>query len=430
MTVLLRNIILTALCVFFTHNSQAELSIEITEGIESAVPIAVVPFSWQGGTAQPPVNVSTIVQSDLGHSGYFKALPVRDMLTRPTNASVIRFRNWKALGQEFLLIGQVSQQGALYSIQFQLFDVYKHEQLMGYRMTAPAKELRNAAHKVSDIVYQKLTGIKGSFGSKIAYITSVTSANKRKVYKLEVADVDGYNPKTIVASVEPIMSPAWSPDGKKIAYVSFEKRKPAVYIQTLATGKRVRISDFNGINGAPAWSPDGKQLALTLSKDGSPDIYKVNLATGAFVKMTRSYAIDTEPGWSPDGRYIIFTSDRGGKPQLYMMPSAGGRVSRLTFEGDYNARGRFSPDGKSIVMVHANRGDYRIAVMDVASKAINILTPGRLDEAPSFSPNGQMVLYASQKRYRGVLSAVSVDGRMHQKLVLSHGDVREPAWGP
>ncbi len=425
--VLLRKLILGGFFWMWAGVSLAALTIEITKGVETAVPIAVVPFTGQGTL---PVDVAAVVQSDLSRSGYFKTLPERDMLTRPTDAASVRFRNWRALGQDYLLIGQISPNGSRQNVQFQLFDVYKGEQIMGYRLTVSPYELRRTAHRISDLVFEKLTGKPGVFSTRIAYVTSSGSGKGKKQYKLQVADADGYNPRTIASSSEPLMSPAWSPDGKKIAYVSFERKRSAVYVQTLATGQRQRVSALKGINGAPAFSPDGNRLALTLSKDGSPDIYILNLQNKSLLKLTKSYAIDTEPAWSPDGRHIIFTSDRGGKPQIYMIPSQGGRASRLTFSGDYNARGRFSSDGKSIVMVHANRGDYRIAVMDMATRTVNVLTAGPLDESPSFAPNGTMVLYASKKGGNSVLAAISVDGGMQQKLAFASGEVREPAWAP
>ncbi len=428
MSIFLRRILLVSLVILFVPLARAELTIEITKGVETAVPIAVVPFGWQGAARQSPVNLSSVVKADLTRSGLFKALPASDMLTTPTETEKVRFRNWQALGQEYLVIGKVNQIDNRYQVQFQLFDVYKGEQLIGYRLTVPGSELRRTAHHISDLVYEKLTGKKGVFSSRIAYITSYTKANKRKLYKLLVADADGFNPKTIASSAEPLMSPVWSPDNKKIAYVSFENKRSAIYIQTLATGKRIKVAAYRGINGAPAFSPDGTRLALTLSKDGSADIYVLDLNKKSLMKVTKSYGIDTEPTWSPDGKTIVYTSDRGGKPQLYTVSSRGGRTSRLTFDGDYNAGAQFSPDGKSIAMVHANRGDYRIAVMDVATRTINVLTAGRYDESPSFSANGDMVLYASRKGNRSVLSAVSVDGKMQQSFTFDNGQVREPAW--
>jgi TolB protein len=425
----IKKIVLVALWGLISQLAQAGLTIEITKGVETAVPIAVVPFASQAVTPVA-VDLAEVIQSDLARSGYFKTLPERDMLSKPSDAASVRFRNWQALGQDYLLIGQVGQSSGRYNVQFQLFDVYKSEQIMGYRLTVSSNELRRTAHHISDLVFEKLTGKKGVFNTRIAYITSNTPVSGKKEYKLQVADSDGYGPKTIAVSADPLMSPAWSPDGKKIAYVSFERRRASIYIQTLTSGKREKVASFKGINGAPAFSPDGRHLAITLSKDGSPDIYVMNLHNRLLQKLTKSYAIDTEPAWSPDGEHIIFTSDRGGKPQLYTIPSRGGRVTRLTFTGDYNARGRFSHDGKHIVMVHANRGDYRIAVMDMATRTVNILTAGPLDESPSFSPNDAMVLYAAKQGGKPILSAVSMDGRMQQKLAFEGGEVREPAWAP
>jgi len=419
------------LIVLFGFNVQighaAPLTIEITEGVESAVPVAVVPFASQGA----PVNISAVVNADLERSGYFKMMDEQGMPGRPSTAAAVNFKDWQAVGQNYLVIGQVVEAGGgQYNVQFQLLDVYSSGQLLGYRMTSSAADLRRTAHHISDLIFEKLTGKKGVFSGRIAYITTNNQGNKQQSHQLQVADADGFNPQTVASSVEPLMSPSWSPDGKKMAYVSFERKSAAIYVQTLATGERTRVAEYPGINGAPAWSPDGTRLALTLSKDGSPDIYVLNLSTRSLNRLTRSFAIDTEPTWSPDGGNIVFTSDRGGKPQLYIVPSQGGQEKRLTFSGDYNARASFSPDGKSLVMVHGNGNDYRIAVMELATRAINVLTSGRSDESPSFAPNGSMILYASKKGRTGFLSAVSLDGKMQQKLVFNSGEVREPAWAP
>jgi len=353
------------------------------------------------------------------------------MPARPSTVAEVNFKDWQGLGQNYLVIGQVSDTGGgQYNVQFQLLDVYKNGQLLGYRMTSSADDLRRTAHHISDLIFEKLTGKKGVFSGRIAYITTNNQGNKQQSHQLQVADADGFNPQTVASSVEPLMSPSWSPDGKKMAYVSFERKSAAIYVQTLATGERTRVAEFPGINGAPAWSPDGTKLALTLSKDGSPDIYVLNLSTRSLTRLTKTFAIDTEPSWSPDGRSIVFTSDRGGSPQIYSVPSQGGQEKRLTFSGDYNARASFSPDGKSIVMVHGNGNDYRIAVMELASRSINVLTSGRSDESPSFAPNGSMILYASKKGRTGFLSAVSLDGKMQEKMAFNSGEVREPAWAP
>ena len=426
--VFFRRILLIVLFGFNVPISHAApLTIEITEGVESAVPIAVVPFASQSA----PVHISAVVNADLERSGFFKMMAEQSMPSRPTTIAAVNYNEWQTVGQNYLVIGQVGDAGGgQYNVQFQLLDVYKSGQLLGYRMTSSAADLRRTAHHISDLIFEKLTGKKGVFSGRIAYITTNNQGNKQQSHQLQVADADGFNPQTVASSVEPLMSPAWSPDGKKMAYVSFERKSAAIYVQTLATGERTRVAEFPGINGAPAWSPDGSRLALTLSKDGSPDIYVLNLATRSLNKLTKSFAIDTEPSWSPDGSSIVFTSDRGGKPQIYSVSSQGGQEKRLTFSGDYNARASFSPDGKSIVMVHGNGNDYRIAVMELASRSINVLTGGRSDESPSFAPNGTMILYASKKGNTGFLSAVSLDGKMQQKMVFNSGEVREPAWAP
>jgi len=386
-----------------------------------------VPFAQQGSIGN--IKISDVVDSDLGGSGFFKPLSEDDMLTKPSEPERVNFKDWQVLGQDYLVIGQVVGNGGSYNIQFHLFNVHNGELLMGYRLTVGTNELRRASHHISDLIYEKITGRKGAFNTRIAYVTSVPK-NGGKQYMLQVADADGFNPRTIAESPEPIMAPAWSPDGSKIAYVSFHTKRSEIYVQTLATGQRESVSSYHGINGAPAFSPDGGRLAITLSKDGSPDVYVLDLASRNLTRLTSSLAIDTEPNWSADGTSIVFTSDQGGKPQLYLIPSSGGKATRLTFQGDYNARGRFSADGKSLAMVTANGGDYRIAVMDLASRTVNVLTDGRLDDSPSFAPNGSMVLFSANKGGRSVLSVVTTDGAMQQKLAFESGEVREPAWGP
>jgi TolB protein len=418
-------ILATAIGTCFAPAVNAEMSIEITEGIESAMPIAIVPFANQGA----PLDVSSIVDSDLARSGYFKTLSAQRMPERPTTADAIHFANWQAAGQNYVVIGRVQPSGGQFNIEFQLFDVSNGSSLLGYRMTVPASELRKAGHHISDLIYERLLGKKGIFSGRIAYITSTRNGTQAN-HKIMVADADGANAQAIATSAEPLMSPAWSPDARRLAYVSFENKTASIITQTLATGQREKVAEFPGINGAPAWSPDGSKLAVTLSKDGNPDIYILDLGSRNVSKLTKNRAIDTEPTWSPDGRNIVFTSDRGGKPQLYSIPVQGGEEKRITFSGSYNARASFSPDGKFLTMVHANGGDYRIGVMEVNSKSISVLTSGPLDESPSFAPNGDMILYASRKGNTGYLSAVSINGRMQQKLVFDSMEVREPAWSP
>ncbi|ORU93424.1 MAG: translocation protein TolB [Cycloclasticus sp. symbiont of Poecilosclerida sp. N] len=409
----------------------AALKIEITQGISSAQPIAIVPFSSQqilGGLA---VDIAQVVSDDLARSGRFKPLARTDMLSKPSTSEQVNFRNWQALGQDNLVIGKVTPNvNGMLEVQFQLFDVYKGEQLIGFSIPTSHSGLRVAAHRMSDLIYEKLTGQKGAFSTRMAYVTSMRDVMGKLEYKVQVADADGYGTKTIVTSTEPIMSPSWSPRGDKISYVSYEGGRSSIYTQILKTGQREKLRSFKGINGAPSWSPDGSQLALTLSKAGSADIYIYNVISRSFRRLTKSYAIDTEPDWSPDGRQIIFTSDRGGKPQIYRISVDGGEAVRVTFEGSYNARASYSPDGKHITMVHRVQGEYRIATLDLKTGLTNILTDGRLDESPSYAPNGSMILYSTNDGLKSILAAVSSDGKVRQKLRLQGGEVREPAWSP
>jgi len=413
------------------HTALADLTIEITEGVEGALPIAVVPFGWQGAGGVPPVDVADVINADLQRSGRFKTIPRGDMLSRPTAGEEVEFKDWRALNAENLVVGQIRPQGTGgYEIRFQLFDVFRGEQLTGYTIPTTLPNLRATAHRIADLIYEKLLGVPGAFATRVAYITSVKQADGKTRIDLNVADADGYNPETIVSSSEPLMSPAWSPDGRKIAYVSFEGGQSAIYVQEVYTGQRQKVTSFKGINGAPAWSPDGRKLAMTLSKDGNPDIFVFDLATRKLTPVTRHYAIDTEAAWSPDGRYLVFTSDRGGKPQIYRVSAFGGQAERVTFQGSYNARASYSPDGKLLTLVTRDDGNYRIAVQDLSSGVMQVLSQGSLDESPSFAPNGSMIIYASKAGGRGVLAAVSVDGRVRQRLALQEGDVREPVWSP
>ena len=423
--------IIALLSLFTSVQVSANLVIEITEGAEGALPIAIVPFKWGGPADQKPAHdVGAIISADLKRSGRFNPLSSSKMLAKPSTGDEVDFRDWRALAMENIVVGQVQANGTGgYLVRFQLFDVFRGEQVTGYTVPTTASDLRSTAHHISDIIYETLTGDVGAFATRIAYVTSIKTGAKDTV-SLRIADADGYNPQTIVSSSEPIMSPAWSPDGKKLAYVSYEKRKPSIFVQEVFTGRREKMTSFKGINGAPAWSPDGRNLAMTLSKGGNPDIYILNLQTKKLRALTNHWAIDTEPAWSPDGKQIVFTSDRGGKPQIYQVAVAGGQATRLTFEGGYNARASYSPDGKSLILVTRESGNYRIGALDLDSKQLRILTNGTLDESPSFAPNGSMVIYATTSAGRAELSAVSFDGRVHQRLALQKGDVREPVWSP
>jgi TolB protein len=410
--------------------AQAVLTIEITGGSEGALPIAIVPFGSEGFAA--PEDISAIIESDLASSGRFAPLEKRDLVSRPHEGQEVNFADWRLLRADGLLIGKVSSQdGQTYQVQFQLYDVYKSEQLLGKRYTIPASGLRNLGHQIADLVYEALTGEKGVFATRIAFVTEITNADGSKRFVLQVSDADGANPRTVLQSTQPILSPNWAPDGDRLTYVSFENGNAEVFVQELRTGRRNAVASFRGLNSAPAWSPDGTQLALTLSKNGNPEIYVLTLATGKLARVTHnSQAIDTEPVWLPNGREIIFTSDRGGRPQIYKVDADGGRAERLTYEGNYNASPDISPDGRLMAMVHAENGKFRIAVQDLKTGTVQVLTDSRSDESPTFAPNGRMILYATEQGGKGVLASVSVDGRIKQRLGESGSDVREPAWSP
>lgn len=414
-----------------SQSSQAVLDIQITEGMEEALPIAIVPFAWSQADKLPPLRPTDIIASDLRGSGRFKPMDFQDLPQQPHTAAEVKFQDWRLLGMENLVIGNLYlTTSGEYEIEFRLFDVYRETQIAGFRLTSNEAQLRRNAHKISDLIYEKLTGVRGAFSTRIAYITVDKLAQGKTVHSLEIADADGFNPRVLLQSPEPLMSPSWSPDGNKLAYVSFEGKNSAIYIQEILTGNRKQIQSSPGINSAPAWSPDGSRLALTLSKDGNPEIYILHIATGLLQRVTSNAAIDTEPNWSSDGNRLIFTSDRSGGPQIYEVDVRGGTPQRLSFEGNYNARPRYSPDNKSIAMVHGYKGNYRIAVLDKDTGFTNVLTETNLDESPSYAPNGHMIIYATTG-FRGTeLAAVSSDGRIHQRLALTKGEVREPAWGP
>ena len=419
------------IAILLVGTARAELIVEITQGAGSRTPVAVVPFAWVGTSPGMPLDVAEVIGADLTRSGRFAPIPERDMLQKPTAGADMDFDDWSILGVEAVVIGRVEQTGDnAYTVQFQLFDVFRRRQLVGYRMPASRGTMRRVAHRAADMIYEKLTGIKGVFGTKVAYVTAEQQGNG-KLFKLVVADQDGENEHTIMESTDPIMSPAWSPDSRRLAYVSFEGNKSSVFVQTLRTGNRQRVSSKPGINGAPAFSPDGRKLVLTLGGvDGNLDIHILDISSRETKRLTTHRAIDTEGSWSPDGRFIYFTSDRSGGPQIYRVSVNGGTPERITFEGSYNARPRLSPDGSRLAMVHNDRGDYRIAVMNVERRDLLIVSVGRQDESPSFAPNSDTLIYATRQGRNGVLESVSADGLIRQRLASGRVDVREPVWSP
>ncbi|GHC26939.1 Tol-Pal system beta propeller repeat protein TolB [Aidingimonas halophila] len=408
--------------------AQADLTIEITQGSDRAIPIAIVPFDVEGGESLPE-DMAEIVSNDLERSGEFEPLSRNALIAEPSQSDDVNYQEWRAVDSEYLVVGRVEEEGGQYRIQFELLDIVGEERLLGEVITSERDELRAASHYISDQIFEEITGIRGAFSTQIAYVTAQGGEDDRR-YALNIADADGHNNQEILSSDEPILSPDWSPDGKKLAYVSFETGEPAIYIQDIASSQRVRASSFDGINGAPSWSPDGRKLAMSLSKDGQPEIYVLDIASREFERITDNDAIDTEPSWSPDGDRILFTSDRSGGPQLYEIDLSSRDVQRMTFTGNYNARGRYAPDGDSLFMIHRDDSGYRVARQDLDDDRLITLTDSNRDESPSVAPNGTMVIFATQQGNRGELGAVSADGRASFRLPSTEGNVREPAWSP
>ncbi|MBI4754048.1 MAG: Tol-Pal system protein TolB [Betaproteobacteria bacterium] len=419
MTSVFRFLLAVALLVVAT-GARAQLTIEITGAGANRIPITIAPF--EGASAMQTV-VTGVVRADLERSGFFR--PAEGL--RPMGeAAAVDYAEWKGRGADALVVGTISPaSGERYEVRFRLYDVTRQASLGGMAYVMTAAQARLTGHRIADFIYEKLLGEPGVFSTRIAYV--VKNAGR---YELQIADADGANPQTALASREPIISPVWSPDGSRLAYVSFEAKKPVVYVHNLATGQRHVAANFKGSNSAPAWTPDGRRLGVVLSKDGGSQIFLVNADGSGVQRLAQSGAIDTEPRFSPDGQWIYFTSDRGGSPQIYRIPAGGGNAERVSFEGSYNVTPRPSPDGKTLAYVSRNGGRFQLTTLDLASRQVQVLTDSAKDESPSFAPNGRMILYASEVGGRGVLAAISTDGRVKQRLSVSGGDVREPTWGP
>jgi len=408
--------------------ARAELLIRITEGADAAIPVAVVPFA-EKGQIPPGDKVSRIVREDLTMTGEFRPLAPEKMLSLPSRREEVYFRDWRLLGQRYVLVGELERQGDRVVARYELFDVNQEKRILAESAAASVRSLRTLAHHISDKVYEAITGVPGAFSTKLAYVT-VDTVNGEPRYRLQVSDVDGKRAKVRLESAEPILSPAWSPDGRALAYVSFETGKPVVFVHELASGKRTKVAEFPGLNSAPAWSPDGRHLLLTLSKDGNAEIYELNLDTGALRKLTSHWAIDTEAVYDHTGEGIFFTSDRSGGPQIYYMERTGAEPRRITFGSRYNARPRTDTTGEYIYYVHRRDNAFHIARMNLKTGEETVLTRTGSDESPSVSPNGRMLIYATKQEGRSVLTVISADGGAAYSLPAAEGDVREPAWGP
>ncbi len=413
-----------ALTLIAAQPCSAQLTIDVIGGGASQIPITVVPFGREQHYDQ---LISQIVSADLQRSGLFRLGSLGSARPFPTQGGEIDFAYWRDERAQHLVVGSLMDNAdGRVEVRFRMFDVGSKSQILGFSFLVDVAQLRVTAHKIADLIYEKLTGDAGVFSTKISYVVK-----RGEIFELQIADADGYNPQVVHRYREPIISPQWSPDGQRVAYVSFEQRKPIVYILNVYDGTRKVLAAFEGSNSAPAWSPDGKRLAITLTKDGISQLYLINADGSGVYRLTYSQSIDTEPNFSPDGEYLLFTSDRPGSPQIYRMRVDGSNdPRRMTFEGGYNVTPRHSPDGKSFVFIHRNQGRFNVAVQNIATRQVQLLTSGRLDQSPTFAPNGKMILYASEIKGRGILAAVSSDGRVKQRITAQAGDIREPAWGP
>jgi TolB protein len=416
--------------------SQAELSIQITQGIDNPIPIAVVPFSMQGSGVLSE-DVSQIVINDLEQVGEFRALSRLNMLGLPSQESEVFYRDWRILAQDYLLVGRINQEpgSQLVQVQYEFFDINREIKLAGEVLTGSVSQLRDIGHEISNVVFEQVTGIRGAFTTQLLYIVSEYVSPELTYFRLEKSDYDGQRAQVLLESQEPVMSPSWSPNGQDVAYVSFETDLPRIYIQNIATGQKRQITNYPNINSSPVWSPDGNKLAMVLSKDGSPDIYVQDLVTNELTRITDHPAIETEPSWTPDGSAIVFMSDRTGQPQIYQIALGASSfdVERLTYDCFQCAKAKFLPDGVNLMHVRREtrqNPSYQIAILNVETLRVMTLTSTSLDESPSLAPNGSMIMYATKFAGRGVLDAVSIDGRVKFRLPSTQGDVREPSWSP
>jgi len=409
----------------------AQLRVEITSGVTDPVSLAIVPFASSGG-ADGGVDVAQVIQGDLEGSGRFKGMPRSAMTTTPSRAQDVQMATWKAAGNDYVVVGRITPLGGgQVAVDFELLNTLTGQQLANPRFTGTAAAVRDAAHRCSDVIYEKILGIRGAFATRIAYV-SVDGSPPSQRYQLIVADADGANARVILESHLPLMSPAWSPDGQWLAYVSFENKRSSIWVQQVSSGTRRMVSSRAGINGAPAWSPDGRKLLVTLGGSaGTPNLYILDLGTQQLTRLTDGPSIDTEGAFAADGQSVYFTSDRSGGPQVYRIGvEAGAKPRRVTFEGNYNARPRLSPDGTKLVMVTQDGANYRIAVQDLAGGTVRILSHGRLDASPSFAPNGAMIIFSGIEGGHSILQRVSVDGLTSQRLRADSAEVREPVWAP
>ena len=426
----LTRILLLGLCLFFGSVQAAE-PLVISRGTDRAVPIAVVPFGVQGGVVLPE-DMSNIIGNDLRNSGFFEPITRQNMISLPAQPAEIIYRDWKAVGAQYLLIGSVTPTAGRLQISFSLFNVTTEQQVMAGTVSGGMDQLRDMAHHISDQSFEKLTGIRGAFSTRLLYVTVERFAPNNARYTLQRSDYDGARAVTLLQSREPILSPSYAPDGKRISYVSFEQKRPRIFIQHIDTGRREQMTNFPGLNGAPAWSPDGNRLAMVLSKDGNPEIYVMDVATRQLKRVTNQSGIDTEPFWGKDGQTIYFTSDRAGKPQIYKLNINSGAAQRVTFVGNYNANPKLSADEKTLVMVHRQDGYavFRVAAQDLQRGSLRIISETSLDESPTVAPNGTMVIYATRQQGRGLLMLASTNGRVRTPLPTAQGQVQEPSWSP